>query len=82
MMMLKKINEMGLRFLNHLHLLQIMSCVFQSQKTKLVYVSGTGQKPMKDITGKVDQDLTIEEGYDATRLTALNILGLKEKLGT
>ena len=34
------------------------------------------------ITGKVDKDLTIEEGYDAARLTALNILGsLKGEIG-
>ena len=46
--------------------------------------SGTGPKTNEGtyITGKVDQDLTIEEGYDAARLTALNILGsLKGEIG-
>ena len=50
----------------------------------MVYVSGTGPKTNEGtyITGKVDQDLTIEEGYDAARLTALNILGsLKGEIG-
>ena len=49
-----------------------------------VYVSGTGPKTNEGtyITGKVDQDLTIEEGYVAARLTALNILGsLKGEIG-
>lgn len=49
----------------------------ESGKTKLVYVSGTGPKTEGGgyITGKVGEDLTIEEGYKAAKLTALNILG-------
>lgn len=34
------------------------------------------------ITGKVDKDLSVEEGYEAAKLTALNILGsLKGEIG-
>ena len=34
------------------------------------------------ITGKVDRDLSVEEGYEAAKLTALNILGsLKGEIG-
>ena len=57
---------------------------YQQGKTKVVYGSGTGPKTNEGtyITGKVDQDRTIEEGYDAARLTALNILGsLKGEIG-
>lgn len=49
-----------------------------------IYVSGTG--PLKDgkpiYTGKLGKDLTLEEGYDAARLSMINILGiLKHELG-
>ncbi len=56
----------------------------KGKETKLVYISGTGpKKPSGDyITGKVDRDLSIEEGYAAARLTALNILAsLKDEIG-
>ena len=55
-----------------------------SAETKLVYVSGTGPKMVSGeyITGKVDKDLSVEEGYEAAKLTALNILGsLKGEIG-
>lgn len=50
------------------------------------YVSGHGpQNPdgsIADLRGKVGADLTLEEGYQAARLTALSILGsLKRELG-
>jgi uncharacterized protein with NAD-binding domain and iron-sulfur cluster len=76
----QKINEMGFKvpepstpIANYVPAVSFS----ESGKTKLVYVSGTGPKTNEGtyITGKVDQDLTIEEGYDAARLTALNILG-------
>ena len=83
----KKINEMGFEvpepstpIANYVPAVSFSG----SGKTKLVYVSGTGPKTNEGtyITGKVDQDLTIEEGYDAARLTALNILGsLKGEIG-
>jgi len=83
----KKINEMGFKvpkpstpIANYVPAVSFL----ESRKTKLVYVSGTGPKTNEGtyITGKVDQDLTIEEGYDAARLTALNILGsLKGEIG-
>lgn len=49
-----------------------------------IYISGTG--PLKDgkavYTGKLGKDLTIEEGYEAARLSMINILGiLKHELG-
>jgi enamine deaminase RidA (YjgF/YER057c/UK114 family) len=51
----------------------------------LLYLSGRG--PWKAdgayITGKVGKDLTIEEGYDAARLTAISHLAvLKTELGS
>lgn len=83
----KKINEMGFMvpepskpIANYVPAVSFS----ESGKTKLVYVSGTGPKTNEGtyITGKVDQDLTIEEGYDAAKLTALNILGsLKGEIG-
>ena len=50
----------------------------------LLFLSGGGpQKPDGSfVTGKVGQDLTVEEGYEAARLTAINQLGvLKATLG-
>jgi enamine deaminase RidA (YjgF/YER057c/UK114 family) len=51
----------------------------------LIYLAGKG--PTKpdgtNITGKVGKDLTIEQGYDAARLTAINHLAvLKAELGS
>lgn len=50
----------------------------------LLYLSGKG--PMKadgtNITGKVGEDITLEEGYQAARLTGINHLAvLKAELG-
>jgi len=50
----------------------------------LFYLSGKGPtKPDgSNITGKVGKDLTIEQGYEAARLVAINHLGvLKTELG-
>ena len=50
----------------------------------LLYLAGKGPtKPDgSNITGKVGKDLTIEQGYDAARLTAINhIAVLKAELG-
>src|SRR5688572_7893783 len=51
----------------------------------LLYLAGKG--PTKpdgtNITGKVGKDLTIEQGYEAARLTAINHLSvLKAELGS
>jgi enamine deaminase RidA (YjgF/YER057c/UK114 family) len=51
----------------------------------LIYLSGKG--PVKSdniyITGKVGRDLSIEQGYEAARLTAISHLGvLKNELGS
>ncbi|CAN5739481.1 RidA family protein [soil metagenome] len=50
----------------------------------LVYLSGTG--PFRDgeavYRGKLGADLSVEEGYQAARLTGLNLLGaLREEIG-
>ena len=50
----------------------------------LVFLSGKGplQANGENITGKVGADLTIEEGYEAARITAINQLSvLKAELG-
>ena len=56
----------------------------EGKNTMLVYVSGTG--PRKEdgnyITGRLGEDMTIEEGYDAARLVGINILSsLKKEIG-
>ena len=58
---------------------------FSETKTSmLVYVSGTG--PRKEngdyLTGRLGDDMTIEEGYYAAKLTGINILAsLKKEIG-
>ena len=50
----------------------------------LIFLAGKGPKKAdgENITGKVGVDLTIEEGYDAARITAINQLAvLKAELG-
>ena len=56
----------------------------ETKNTMLVYVSGTG--PRKEngdyLTGRLGDDMTIEEGYDAAKLTGINILAsLKKEIG-
>ena len=51
----------------------------------LLFLSGTG--PFKDgqiaFAGKLGRDLTVEQGYDAARLTLLNALAMvRQELGT
>jgi enamine deaminase RidA (YjgF/YER057c/UK114 family) len=55
-----------------------------TQTNNLIYLSGTG--PMlqngERIVGKVGTDLTVEQGYEAARLTAINHLSvLKAQVG-
>lgn len=50
----------------------------------MIFLSGKGPKKAdgEDITGKVGSDLTIEEGYEAARITGVNQLSvLKAELG-
>ena len=50
----------------------------------LLFLSGTGPKKPdgSNVTGKVGKDLSIEQGYDAAKLAAINHLAvLKEELG-
>ena len=56
----------------------------ETKNSLLVYVSGTG--PRKEngdyLTGRLGDDMTIEEGYDAAKLTGINILAsLKKEIG-
>ena len=51
----------------------------------LLFLSGTG--PFKDgkivFVGKLGKDLTVEQGYDAARLTLLNALAMaRQEIGT
>jgi enamine deaminase RidA (YjgF/YER057c/UK114 family) len=52
---------------------------------ELLFLSGTG--PFKDgaiaFTGKLGRDLTVEQGYEAARVTLLNALAItRQELGT
>lgn len=50
----------------------------------LAHVSGHGPLDGSEVLvqGKVGEDLTVEQGYEAARLTALSVLaGLKDELG-
>ena len=56
----------------------------ETKNSMLVYVSGSG--PRKEngdyLTGRRGDDMTIEEGYDAAKLTGINILAsLKKEIG-
>ena len=56
----------------------------ETKNSMLVYVSGTG--PRKEngdyLTGRLGDDMTIEEGYGAAKLTGINILAsLKKEIG-
>ena len=56
----------------------------ETKNSILVYVSGTG--PRKEnggyLTGRLGDDMTIEEGYNAAKLTGINILAsLKKEIG-
>ena len=56
----------------------------ETKNSMLVYVSGTG--PRKEngdyLTGRLGDDMAIEEGYDAAKLTGINILAsLKKEIG-
>ena len=56
----------------------------EGKNTMLVYVTGTGPRK-KDggyVTGRLGEDMTIEEGYGAARLVGVNILAsLKKEIG-
>ncbi len=54
------------------------------KSNNLIYLSGNGPRTNdgKRITGKIGTDLTIEEGYQAARITAINHLSiLKGEIG-
>lgn len=61
-----------------------ITMLFAKRTGNLLYLSGNG--PLRDgqvaYQGKVGSDLTIEEGYQAARLTGLNLLSvIKAELG-
>ena len=61
-----------------------INIVFVRQSGNLLYLSGNGpiRTDGSKITGKVGQDLSVEEAYEAARLTAINQLSvLKSHLG-
>ena len=56
----------------------------EGKNTILVYVSGTGPRIEGGgyITGRLGDDMTIEEGYNAARVVGVNILAsLKKEIG-
>lgn len=61
-----------------------VNIVFAVRSGDLIYLSGNGPiLPNGDkITGKIGIDISIEEGYEAARLTAINLLAvLKSEIG-
>ncbi len=79
----QKLSEMEIE-LNKPKLPKGISIELSSQSGNLIFLSGNGPiSPNGDkITGKVGTDLSIEQGYEAARLTAINQLSvLKEQIG-
>lgn len=78
----KKLKELGLQLPpNQKPLANYVKAV---RVGNLVFLSGQGPSSMdgKLIAGKVGKDLTIEQGYDAAKLTGLSLLSsLKEEIG-
>ena len=77
-----KLKELGIKLSNPSN--PVANYVNVVRSGNLLFLSGKG--PLKDdgnyIKGKVGTDLTIEQGYDAARLTGINQLSvLKSTLG-
>ena len=56
----------------------------ETKNSMLVYVSGTGPRRANGdyITGRLGENMSIEEGYEAAKLTGINILAsLKKEIG-
>jgi enamine deaminase RidA (YjgF/YER057c/UK114 family) len=77
----EKIRELGIEL--KVPTVPKANLVLSVQSGNLIFLSGNG--PIKDgkvISGKVGKDLTIKQGYDAARLTAINQLSiLKAQIG-
>lgn len=70
-----KLNEPSSPVANYVNVVQTGNLLFLAGKGPL-------QENGENITGKVGSDLTIEQGYEAARVTAINQLSvLKAKLG-
>jgi len=79
----QKLSELGIE-LSKPKLPKGISIELSTQSGNLIYLSGNGPiSPNGDrITGKVGTDLSIEQGYKAARLTAINQLSvLKAHIG-
>ena len=83
----KKIKEMGYSLPNPATpVANYVSTVSfsETKNTRLVYVSGTGPKTTTGeyIKGRLGETLGVDEGYEAARITAINILAsLKKEIG-
>ena len=78
----KRMKELGIEL--HPPLPAVANYVHAVRTGNLVFLAGHGpRKPDGSfITGKVGRDITLEEGYKAARLTAINLLAsLKAEIG-
>ncbi|HCM76251.1 MAG TPA: hypothetical protein DIS90_07705 [Cytophagales bacterium] len=79
----KKVEELGIKLITPT---KPMANYVKAVRTgNLLFLSGHGpsRPDGTSITGKVGQDMTIEEGYDAARQTAISLLStIKAELGS
>ncbi|WP_310590620.1 RidA family protein [Dyadobacter sp. 3J3] len=78
----KKLKELGLQL--PLNQKPIANYVKAVRSGNLVFLSGQGPASMdgKLLAGKVGKDMTVEQGYDAAKLTGLSLLSsLKDEIG-
>lgn len=78
----KKLGELGIILPGQIK--SMGNYVTVRKSGNMLYLSGNG--PMREgkvvMSGKLGADLSIEQGYEAARITAINILGvLKSELG-
>lgn len=70
----KKLDELGVKLITPTK--PIANYVKAVRSGNLVFLAGHGplDKNGKDITGKVGRELTIQQGYDAAKATAISLL--------
>ena len=73
----ERLTQLGIE-LEEIQLPPGLSIELAVRQGDLIYLSGNGPKLSngKQIAGKVGEDLTLEEGYEAARLTAINHLSV------
>ena len=79
----EQVTQLGIE-LEEIQLPPGLSIELAVRQGDLIYLSGNGPRLSngKQIAGKVGEDLTLEEGYEAARLTAINHLSvLKSEIG-